>query len=107
MRNEAGGVDEKGSIYLRLQKYLCGLAASGQFPVLSVPRRKAQAHVFHVYSGDPCIYSGGKGDIRTSVCMHVAELVVRAKKKAREASVRQFESQDLEFSTGTGLSSLV
>ena len=57
--------------------------------------------------GDPCVYSGGKSDIRTSVCMHVAELVVRAKKKAREASVRQFESQDLEFSTGTGRSSLI
>ena len=68
---------------------------------------KLKRMCFTSLPGDPCIHSGGKGDIRTSVCMHVAELVVRAKKKVREASVRQFESQDLEFSTGTGRSSLI
>ena len=81
--------------------------ASGQFPVLSVLEGKLKRMVFTSLRGDPCVHSGEKGDIRISVCTHVDELVVCAKKKAREASTRQFKSQDSEFSTRTGRSSRI
>ena len=43
--------------------------------------------------GDPCAYTRGKGDKRTNVCIHVDDLMVCAKKQAREAFVRQLKSQ--------------
>jgi hypothetical protein len=100
--------------WMRRGRYTCdcrsisvGWLPQASFQFNQFLDRELKRMCFTSLLGDPCVYSGGKSDIRTSVCMHVAELVVRAKKKAREASVRQFESQDLEFSTGTGRSSLI
>ena len=94
-------VDKKGRIYMRLQKYLYGLPqASFQFNQFL--DRKLKHMGFAPLPGDPCAYSRGKGDSRTNVCIHVDDLMVCAKKKAREAFVRQFKSQDFEFSTQDG-----
>ena len=94
-------VDDKGRIYMRLQKYLYGLPqASFQFNKFLDGKLRFMGFV--PLPGDPCAYTRGKGDKRTNVCIHVDDLMVCAKKQAMEAFVRQFKSQAFEFTTQDG-----
>ena len=50
--------------------------------------RKLKHMGFTSLPGDPCVYSGGKGDIRTSVCLRVAVNWWRVLRRRRERRPR-------------------
>ena len=95
-------VDNKGRIYMQLQKYLYDQ------PRVSFQFSKFLDGMLRFMGCVPlprepmCVYEGKRGDKRTNVCIHTDDLMVCAEKQAREAFVRQLKSQVFELTTQDG-----
>ena len=94
-------VDDKGRIYLRLNKYLYGLPqASYQFNQFMDHRLKCMG--FKAQAGDPCSYTRGEGVDRVMVCLHVDDLLVGGHRAARLKFLERLKKEKFEFTTQDG-----